>query len=620
MRLKTICAAVLLLFLVSGCGSSDSSPQVKNVLTGQSFPSTPEEVQAEAEKAIALAGQQARAIMDASPRTFENTIEAFEVLYYDGLRASTLCSALANLSPDDEIRQAARAADMRIMGTLFSLMGNDEFVDALTGFDVSRAHLAPQERLMYEKVSNILTYVGAYASPGDRQEILQLNTDIQRIEGTMYAYLASGFWNDALLLLPELTKKRATLAELAGFDSYAAYIIKNSIAKKPERAKAFLQEISEGLEGAFQGEVETLLELKKEKTGDDHARFFITDVSPYKTEYIKRKFGISDINQALFPMKQSLEAAFNVAKIVLGVNIRAAAPAGPLWSDDVTYYLAEDARTGEALGSFYLDPFTRDHKLSNPRLIILDHGKLTSENTRNLPSVIFVANFTKPRDESPCMLSYGNVRTLFHEFGHTMQYLLTRNRYLRTSRYFPMCSDSAEIHSQLFEQWLTDPTVRATISGHDDGPSELQSKCIRAHDSFPILERRWGIAMSMNDLALSHDVGKDDAVDPTAQFNKALSDYYLPYESENGSPASILYHLVSTAGNIYGYTWSEVMALDIAAEFKNSSAGLLNPELGMTLRHHLYEPDQGIGVEESLRSFLGRDWNTEAYYENFDVH
>lgn len=620
MNIKAIGAAVLVLIFLAGCGSSDSSPPVENVLADLSFPDTPEKINAVADQAIAATEKRARAIMDASPRTFENTIAAFDALYYEGIRAISGVGSLISLSPSRELRDAAREAGMRVSACMFELMTQDAFVDALTAAGESDARLGPAEKVLRQSVQRILRFLGAEASGADRLGILQLHAEIQRLEGAIQAYLGTGYEANALPTLIELVQKRAELAEGTGYDSYAAYILQGSLAKTPETAMDFLKELSVAIDGKFQEEVAALLALKREKTKDNQASFFITDYGSYRADYLKDKFGVSVLDERLFPLEACRQAAFEVAEAVLGVTIREAEPSCALWCDGASYYIAEDARTGEPVGSFYFDPFKRENKLDHPRLEILDYGKRVSHGVRNLPAVILITDFTEPEAGDPAMLTFSNVRSFFHEFGHTLQYLLARNNYLFTSRYFPINLDSVEIHSQLFEQWLTVPRVLKTISGRDEGLSELQATYIRINEALTVLSERWHIAEALYDLRLFHDGGQGDAIDPIAVYNNALAEHFLPYPNGDGKPTGMLFYQLANACNVYGYSWTEVIALDIADLFSASSFGLMDPRLGAKLKTHLYTPDRSVPLADSIRAFLGRDWNAEAFYEHCGVH
>ncbi|BCS94982.1 hypothetical protein DSLASN_06140 [Desulfoluna limicola] len=616
------CLAALVVLSVSCSSSSnsiDKADYANTDYTDVQFPETPEEISSATDTAISKATAQIQAILDATPRTFENTIVAFDTLMYEGYQTVNTMQLLASVSPERDMRDAATTAYLRMAQWFFQATNDSAFLQAMADAESMQGTLAGEEGILVDRVFSYLKAYGLGKSAETRGRLQQANVTSETLKQTILANIVNNAPKaNNLPLFADLVRSRAEYASLMGFDTYGAYALKDRMAETPESAMVFIQNVATRLEPLFQAEVARYQAIKISETGDADARITYADISSFQQKSIKERFGVSGIyHEDLFTLENSLDTLFHIAREVFGIEITPAEVPGAVWDDTVRYYQATDLATGAPLGSFYTDLFKREGKNSHPKIMPIAAAKSSADGAWMRPVFVLVFDCTPPEDGAPVYLSMDDAESLFHEFGHALQYLFSTGTYHFTSPH-SLGSDFIEVHSQLMEQWLTDPRVMERMFGSNPGltQDELEQRAA-INKALSVVSWRYGIAQSMTDLRFHTDYGKNDPIDPAGVFNTALAEFFVPYPG-NTDRVEPLFHMTSPMpSQYYCYLWSQSIAMDLADRFRLSADGFMNDKLGMTIRHTIFEFDACKDPDEGFRSFLGRDWNTAAYLKSF---
>ena len=418
-------------------------------------------------------------------------------------------------------------------------------------------------------------------------------------------------------ILERLVQLRAQKAALMGYDSYADLQLAPRMAGTATTAMDFLERFHSGTENKLASEIALMLDLKRTHTGDATAQFKVWDYMFYKNLYAK-EFVQLDHNsmQKYFSLPLCLQGMFDTFSDVFEIDIQPCqAEDLVLWDSDVQCYEIRDANSGNPLGLFYLDPYPREGKYTWFASSFSYAGNSYRDGTRELPSGILIGNWDKPTGDSPSLLTFDQLITLFHEFGHILNLILMDTTYatLHDNSY-----DFVEVPSQMLELWCYDQRVleRFAVNYQDDKdvlPVDYVDK-IKAQDSaFSVLSIAPTLARGMADLTLHTQYGPEAAVDVDAVYKEVYGNYCVALPEES-SPISRFTHLVSgyDAG-YYSYLWSLAIVHDLKTRFDQTTDGLLDSETGAALKKDIYQPGFTRDETASVHAFLGRDWSVDAY-------
>ncbi|MCP4160058.1 MAG: Zn-dependent oligopeptidase [Deltaproteobacteria bacterium] len=425
-------------------------------------------------------------------------------------------------------------------------------------------------------------------------------------------------------ILEEIIQLRAGIASILGYDNYADFSIEEKMAKTGKTAIDFLENLSDGVSSKFDEETQALLDIKIRETGNPDAEYTQWDGSFYERILFDEKYQLDmDSVKKYFSMENCLNGMFTIYQKIFGISIvRKDPPGGYVWTEGIEYYEVFDSKTNEILGAFYLDLFPRDGKYNH----FAQFGVMGSNSFANdrieRPVIALVCNFPKPVGDKPSLLSFDNVETLFHEFGHGLHTMLSKTKYY-SFHGSSVARDFVEAPSQMLEQWLTDKAVLDLFAVNYQDPSDkipadfLEKK--KAADMATIaIETRGQVAFGLVDLVLYTQYGENDNIDVVKVGNDILKEYYRDYD-DSAMVASFGHIVSGYAAGYYGYKWAEAISFDLAAAFKKSPEGFLDEKLGMKLRKEIYEPGGSREETESIKAFLGREWNTKAFFEYLGI-
>jgi thimet oligopeptidase len=238
------------------------------------------------------------------------------------------------------------------------------------------------------------------------------------------------------------------------------------------------------------------------------------------------------------------------------------------------------------------------------------------------PTVTLLCNFPPPTPDTPSLLSHSEVETLFHEFGHVLHTIVTRAKYARFAG-TNVPGDFVEAPSQMLQNWVWDKTVLDTFAAdyRDPAkkiPAELIAKLKEAKLATVGTYYRRQFAFASIDLALHAAHPKGEPYDAVKISNPIFNRVYLPTPDDT---AMVAYfgHLNGYDGGYYGYAWADAIAADMATVFEKGKEGYLDKQVGLRLRHDIYEPGNSRDVSISIEKFLGRPRSIQPYLKTLGI-
>ena len=440
------------------------------------------------------------------------------------------------------------------------------------------------------------------------------NRDLRKQMFDGYRLRASSGAHDNGPILIRIAQLRAKRAELMGYPSHAAYQLAPRMAKTPEQAEAFLVRV---LEPALARAKEERADMQA-LIGDDFQLegqdwwFYADKVRQAKYAFdgnaLKPYFEIGAVRQGVFDVASHL---FNISFTPVATDT---------WNPQVQSWDVKDNATGAHLGLFMADMYSRSSKRGGAWMSSFRNASNVEENIR--PIVVNNLNITPPAKGEPTLLSYDEVETVFHEFGHGLHGLLTQVKYSTFSG-VDGPKDYTEFPSQLLEHWADDPEVLAKYAKHyktgEVIPLELVDKMNAAaafNQGFKTTEY---IAASLLDLRW-HSLSSEEAAkitDARAFEKQVLEDYGIPPEIEPRYRSQYFSHIFSGgySAGYYGYLWAEILDADGFAAFKETG-DIYNPELAGKLKKWIYEAGGMREADELYRNFRGSDPTIEPLLRN----
>jgi thimet oligopeptidase len=410
-------------------------------------------------------------------------------------------------------------------------------------------------------------------------------------------------------LLEEAIGIRDEIARLIGYDSWAAYVLDERMAKKPDAVRSFLADLRTRVEPKLRLDIEGLTAEKRAHTGDPDAVLQLWDWRFYHNRLRKTRYAVDEFEVArYFPLDATLDGMFRIYERLFGVRF-APLPDARAWHPDVQAFAVEDAATGDVRAFFFMDLFPRPDKFGHAAAFSLIKGRRLPDGSYQRPVSAIVANFTKPSETEPSLLKHDEVETLFHEFGHIVHQTLTQAETVRFSG-TSVQRDFVEAPSQMLEHWCWLPDVLAGFTRHVDSGAPLPPDLLRSMlaakrlDSGVITARQ--IFFSELDMAY-HSGGVPDTTALVRQMHP-ITGFEAPPDTYFQAGFG---HLFGYDAGYYGYLWSRVFADDMFTRFEE--AGPISEEIGRAYRETILEPGGAEDGDILVRRFLGREPNSDAF-------
>lgn len=420
-------------------------------------------------------------------------------------------------------------------------------------------------------------------------------------------YRADGSANDTKDIIIEIAELRAQKAKLLGFNNYAEWQLQKTMAKKPENVFKLFNGLIPAATAKAQKESDEIQQMVKEKGGD----FVLApcDWNYYAEMVRKAKYDL-DENQIkpYFETKTVLEkGVFYAAEKLYGITYKERTDIPTYHKDVLVYELFEE--NGDQLGLFYADYFSRPSKRGGAWM---DNFVIQSKLYNKKPVIYNVCNYPKPAEGQPALLTYDEVETMFHEFGHALHGFFANQQYPSLSG-TAVARDFVEFPSQFNENWALYPEVLKNYALHyetgEQIPQELLDKIKKSgtfNQGYSLTENLAASNLDMQWHTISADTKIADAnVFEKEALHKTKLDVVAAVPPRYRS--TYFAHIFGSgyAAGYYSYLWTEMLHHDAYNWFENN--GGLTRENGQRIRDMVFSRGNTLNLEEMYKAWRGSD-------------
>jgi thimet oligopeptidase len=433
--------------------------------------------------------------------------------------------------------------------------------------------------------------------------------------------------NDAVL--KEIIEKRHQLAKLLGYPSFAHLYISDKMAKTPETAQTFVDELIPKLQKKWATEADLIKKhLHPSCSLSANGEIEAYDISFMINQIKKTLLNVSETEiQEYFPMDVTVKALFDIYQAFFDVTFSQIDNGSELWHNDTKTLEVKDNKSGCVLGYIILDLFPREGKYSHACChSVVPPVLLSNDGSEFSPALaVVIANFPAPTAERPALFLHDDVETFFHEFGHAIHGLMGRTR-MSTFAGTRVKRDFVELPSQMLEEWLWEPEILQKITSHyktkEPLPRSLIDAKVASKNAFSgrdTLRQLQFATYSLQIFGLPFSEQPNEKLNTTQLFYD-IEPRVMPgmnYENDTHFE-SAFGHLTGYGAGYYGYMWSKVFALDVF-EYIRSHNGLLDPKLGSRYVDCIIGVGGSQDPNDMLAKFLGRKPNNEAFLRNIGM-
>lgn len=410
-------------------------------------------------------------------------------------------------------------------------------------------------------------------------------------------------------IVKKIAKLRYQRAQLLGFENHAEYMLQERMAEHPDKVKAFLGEILEAAKPAGKSDVEEAANYARKNDGLENLQKW--DFAYYTEKLKQEKFQIDDdMLKSYFKLEDVIDGAFKVAGLLYGITFEERDDIQKYHKDVITYEVKDDR--GAHLAVFYADFFPRAGKRNGAWMTSYRNQKVVDgKNIR--PHISIVCNFTKPTKTKPSLLTFQEVLTLFHEFGHALHGIMANGTYgsLSGTNVF---WDFVELPSQVMENWCYEKECLDLFAKHYKTGEKIPADMVqRLKDSASFMEgyatvRQVGLATL--DMAWH-------ATDPTKVEDVGAYETEVTQNTEllpkvDGTNTSTAFSHIFQGGysaGYYSYKWAEVLDADAFEYFKEE--GIFNKDVATRFKK-LLSAGGTVHPAKLYQEFRGRDADPKA--------
>lgn len=427
------------------------------------------------------------------------------------------------------------------------------------------------------------------------------------------AFNSKAFKGDELdnkQIVLKIAKARNRRAQLLGYKSHANFVLEERMAKSPEKVKTFLDTLYEKALPVAKKEMEVLKAYAKDLGFEGELQSYDT---AYYSEKLKQSlFNIDD--EALkpyFSLDKVIDGAFTTANLLYGITFIERNDIDKYHKDVKTYEVKD--KDGEHLAVFYADYFPRKGKRAGAWMTSFqDQYEIKGKDHR--PHISIVCNFNKPTADTPSLLTFNEVTTLFHEFGHALHGMLSKTAYKSlsgTNVYW----DFVELPSQVMENWCFEKESLDKFAQHYESgkfiPAELIKGIKKSSNFMEATATLRQLSFGFLDMAWHGDENIENVMDGVELEEKAIDSMRLLEKVEGTNTSSQFSHIFAGgySAGYYSYKWSEVLDADAFGYFKEK--GIYDPEVAERF-HRLLSSGGTIEPDKLYKEFRGRDAKVDA--------
>ncbi len=598
-------------------------------------------------------------------RTVENTLQPFDDAVSEINTAVYLASLMQQVHPDATFRDRATADTIKASAALTAIQLNPDVYRALAAIDIAGADAETQYYVKRQLL--LFRLAGVNRNAATRAELKKLNdalteqvstfdrniSDDERhvsvapadLDGMPADYVArhppaadgkvtlTTAYPDALpvftfaksaalrrrlmeafddrgypknaAVLAGMLKTREHIAMLLGYSSWADYFAADKMIGTGPRIGEFIASLASTARPLAEREYAMILAEKRKV--EPEAKGLSVDETGYYKELLRRATYDFDSQSVrpYFPFERVKQGLLATAAALFQVSFERE-PNTPAWDPAVESWLVRDH--GRVIGRIYLDLHPRAGKYSHAEM-----GQvLDGVRGRQLPEAILGCNFPTPSGNDPGLMTYGDVGTFFHEFGHLMHHILGGQQRWAGISGITMESDFVEAPSQMLEELIRSPQVLAGFARHYQTGEVIPKALVERMNRASAFGRANWVETQLMYTAISYDLYRSPAatVDADKITREDAGRYTLPDPLPDTHEWASFGHLGGYSSAYYTYLWDKVIALDFYQQFDAERP--LSGDTAMRYRKAVLEPGGSQSANDLVQAFLGRPQSAAA--------
>jgi peptidyl-dipeptidase Dcp len=523
----------------------------------------------------------------------------------------------AALSEADKARLAEINQLLAALYTRFSqnILADEEGEALVVESEADLAGLTPEQIESAAAEAKARGLVGwAFANTRSAMEpflTFAARRDLREKAFRLFTSRGDGTAHDNRPIITEIMGLRAEKAKLLGHPTFAHWVADGQMAKTPDRAMKLLTDVWGPARGRVAEEVAEMQALASAEGANEPIAPW--DYRYYGEKVRKAKYDLDESEvKPYLQLTKMIEGMFWAAGELFGLEFRRLGDV-PVYHPDVTVY--EATRGGARVGVWFFDPYARAGKGSGAWMNeYRTQCRLGGEAVT--PVISNNENFIPPAPGEPCLISWTDAVTLFHEFGHGLHGLNSDVTYPSLAG-TAVLRDFVELPSQLFEHWLPTRELLARFAVHyrtdEPMPPALVDKVLRAEtfqQGFKTVEY---LANALLDLK-AH-LRAAEPIDPVALEREGLEDIGMPPEIVLRHRLPHFSHMFSSesyAAGYFNYIWADTLSADAAEAFAEAPGGFYDRATARRLLERVLSIGNSVDPAEAYRAFRGRDAGIEA--------
>jgi len=416
--------------------------------------------------------------------------------------------------------------------------------------------------------------------------------------------------NDNQEIVKNIVKLRNQRAQLLGYETHAHFVLEERMAETPQKVMSFLEEIRTYGKTAAERDVKEVAAYARKLDKLDALQKW--DFGYYSEKLKKEKYSIDDeLLKPYFKLENAVEGVFETAEKLFGIHFIENKEIQK-YHDEVTVYEVRD-KDNRHVAVFYADFFPRAGKRAGAWMTSFA-GQSKDNGADHRPHISIVCNFTKPTATKPSLLTFNEVTTLFHEFGHALHGMLANGTYESlsgTNVYW----DFVELPSQILENWCFEKECLDLFAKHYETgetiPSELIEKIKASSNFLEGYQTMRQLSFGMLDMAYH---GRDNStMESIEAFEKNLLAETDVLPSVPGTNMSCSFSHIFQGGysaGYYSYKWAEVLDADAFEYFKESE--IFNQEVADKFKENILSAGGSEHPMELYKRFRGQEPDVKA--------
>ncbi|WP_089722293.1 M3 family metallopeptidase [Candidatus Entotheonella palauensis] len=425
-------------------------------------------------------------------------------------------------------------------------------------------------------------------------------------------------------LISRILELRREQASILGYANYAELSLASKMAPDVQTVEALLEQLRQASFDAAQQDLADLRDFARSQGAAEADELQHWDIAFWAERLREHRYAISDEElRPYFPLPNVLEGLFALVQRLFGVTIRPADDAVSVWHPEVRFFRIYNADQ-EEIAAFYLDAYSRPAEKRGGAWMNECVGRsrlLAAPGTSmRLPVAYLICNQTPPVNGKPSLMSFTEVTTLFHEFGHGLHHMLTQVDYGMAAGIRNVEWDAVELPSQFMENWCYHRETLMGMSGHVDTgeplPEELFQKLLAARNyrSGSAMLRQLYFGFMDMELHARYDPAGDETVFDVQRRIAAKTTPLMPLPEDRFLCSFGHIFAGGYAAGYYSYKWAEVLSADAFAAFEES--GLDDEQALVATGRRYRDTVLALGGSrhpmEVFKAFRGREPSTEA--------